>query len=68
MADIIQHNSDNNRPVSGTTVVPDDAPQNENTTKRKSAMNFDGLQINIGYFRTVPGILKIIEWVKIIYL
>jgi len=59
MADII--NSDNNT-APGTTVVNEDPPQNANASK-KSAVNFDGLQINVWYFRSVPGIMKVIEWV-----
>ncbi|GAB6028742.1 hypothetical protein CHUAL_004561 [Chamberlinius hualienensis] len=67
MADTIQH-TDNNRPAAGTTVVHPEgggaaAQPAPNAQNKSRTFNFEGLQINLWYFRSVPGILKIIQWV-----
>lgn len=63
MADTIQH-SDNNRPAAGTTVVhPESGAQPAQPATKSKAVDFKGLQINLWYFRSVPGILKLIEWI-----
>lgn len=70
MADIIQHGggADNGHSAPGQTVVMvDEPPSNANSAankeSRQGAVRFQGLQLNVWYFRTVPGILKIVEWV-----